>query len=231
MRGICGTVDLRAAACTNRAVRSEEHPMSKRSFVLIGALTAAMAVVPIVAQTNGKSTAIPKTPWGDPDLQGPWTSDDTWGVPFERARQFRDPCVPYGRRAQGPREAGRSVEAADRASERRPAFAREAPVGCPDQRRASRRCQRGARRGCAKRRFGAGSRAVRRICPQSFEANVSDCRSAERENPRIDARRQGKAGRHSRARQRRRKPARPRGKTGASMTAASRAASPAPSFR
>jgi hypothetical protein len=30
----------------------------------------------------------PKTEWGTPDLQGTWTSDDTWGVPFERPKQF-----------------------------------------------------------------------------------------------------------------------------------------------
>src|ERR1700748_1751999 len=33
-----------------------------------------------------------KTPWGDPDLQGTWTSDDTLGVPMERP-------VTYGTRA------------------------------------------------------------------------------------------------------------------------------------
>src|SRR5579872_4886664 len=58
--------------------------MSKRILVVIGAVTAAMAL----GQTNSKSTAIPKTPWGDPDLQGTWTSDDTWGVPFERPKNF-----------------------------------------------------------------------------------------------------------------------------------------------
>ena len=30
----------------------------------------------------------PRLPWGDPDLQGTWTSDDTWGVPFERPKTF-----------------------------------------------------------------------------------------------------------------------------------------------
>ncbi len=30
----------------------------------------------------------PKTPWGDPDLQGTWTSDDQRGVPFERPAKF-----------------------------------------------------------------------------------------------------------------------------------------------
>src|SRR5271163_1196191 len=40
------------------------------------------------AQKAGQSATDLKTPWGDPDLQGTWTSDDTWGVPFERPKQF-----------------------------------------------------------------------------------------------------------------------------------------------
>jgi hypothetical protein len=31
-----------------------------------------------------KSWAVPKTPWGDPDLQGTWTSDDCIGTPMNR---------------------------------------------------------------------------------------------------------------------------------------------------
>jgi hypothetical protein len=34
------------------------------------------------------SSAVPRTPWGDPDLQGDWTSQGELGVPFERAREF-----------------------------------------------------------------------------------------------------------------------------------------------
>ena len=30
----------------------------------------------------------PRTPWGDPDLQGVWTSDGEMGLPFERATQY-----------------------------------------------------------------------------------------------------------------------------------------------
>ena len=30
----------------------------------------------------------PKTAWGDPDLQGVWTSDDSYGVPFERPQLY-----------------------------------------------------------------------------------------------------------------------------------------------
>lgn len=37
---------------------------------------------------NAKAAAEAKTPWGDPDIQGTWTSDDTWGVPFERPKNF-----------------------------------------------------------------------------------------------------------------------------------------------
>src|ERR1700733_5244620 len=59
--------------------------MSKRIFVLMSALV--VLVVAIAGQTS-KTAAVPKTPWGDPDLQGPWTSDDTWGVPFERPANF-----------------------------------------------------------------------------------------------------------------------------------------------
>ena len=29
-----------------------------------------------------------RTPWGDPDLQGEWTSEGEYGVPFERPQQF-----------------------------------------------------------------------------------------------------------------------------------------------
>jgi hypothetical protein len=45
---------------------------------------------PKPASAATKTWSAPKTPWGDPDLQGTWTSDDTWGVPFERPAQFGD---------------------------------------------------------------------------------------------------------------------------------------------
>jgi hypothetical protein len=40
------------------------------------------------AQTTTKNWAPPKTSWGDPDLDGTWTSDDQYGVPFERPAKF-----------------------------------------------------------------------------------------------------------------------------------------------
>jgi hypothetical protein len=61
----------------------------------------ALAAVPLVAQTAGPSSKSavaskpgstpwtpPRTPWGDPDLQGVWTSDSAIGIPVERPAQF-----------------------------------------------------------------------------------------------------------------------------------------------
>ena len=43
-----------------------------------------------LGQTEGtvKNWTPPKTAWGDPDLQGVWTSNDSIGVPFERPRRY-----------------------------------------------------------------------------------------------------------------------------------------------
>jgi hypothetical protein len=40
----------------------------------------------ITAYNAGPPTAynVPRTPWGDPDLQGVWSSDDTSGIPMQR---------------------------------------------------------------------------------------------------------------------------------------------------
>jgi hypothetical protein len=64
--------------------------MNIRFFGLIAAIATA---APLLAQSpaaKGKTSSLTKTPWGDPDIQGTWTSDDTWGVPFERPTQFGD---------------------------------------------------------------------------------------------------------------------------------------------
>ena len=35
-----------------------------------------------------KPYTAPKTPWGDPDLQGVWSSDDTQGIPMQRPQNI-----------------------------------------------------------------------------------------------------------------------------------------------
>ena len=43
---------------------------------------------PAGAQTGRATAWNERTPWGDPDLQGEWTSEGEYGVPFERPAQF-----------------------------------------------------------------------------------------------------------------------------------------------
>src|SRR6185295_4868834 len=47
---------------------------------------------PLVVTAFGDKPApryvTPKTPWGDPDLQGVWSSDDNDGIPMSRPPQF-----------------------------------------------------------------------------------------------------------------------------------------------
>jgi hypothetical protein len=48
----------------------------------------APAAAPAARAAQAKPYSVPKTPWGDPDIQGVWTSDQSAGVPFERPAQF-----------------------------------------------------------------------------------------------------------------------------------------------
>src|SRR3954463_1163588 len=42
----------------------------------------------ISAQSSGKSYTAPRTPWGDPDLQGTYTNSDESGIPMARPAEF-----------------------------------------------------------------------------------------------------------------------------------------------
>jgi len=54
-------------------------------------LIAALPVMLLVATTLlGQNYTVPRTPWGDPDLQGVYTSDDSIGVRTERPEEFGD---------------------------------------------------------------------------------------------------------------------------------------------
>jgi len=43
---------------------------------------------PAHAQTNHDTSWRGRTPWGDPDLHGEWTTEGEYGVPFERPAQY-----------------------------------------------------------------------------------------------------------------------------------------------
>jgi hypothetical protein len=59
------------------------------SWSVSGQRAAAPPLV-ITAYNGGAAIpyTVPKTPWGDPDLQGVWSSDDTSGIPRERPKEL-----------------------------------------------------------------------------------------------------------------------------------------------
>jgi hypothetical protein len=75
------------------------------SVGLFAALAAAgtLVTIPVSGQGSGTPALVvtafggqkvdyktPRTPWGDPDLQGTWSSDDMSNIPMSRAQQFGD---------------------------------------------------------------------------------------------------------------------------------------------
>jgi hypothetical protein len=66
--------------------------MQRNLVVLVGAsaIAVALMLVPLFSLGQAANTAMPRTPWGDPDLQGTWSSEAELSVPFERPREFGD---------------------------------------------------------------------------------------------------------------------------------------------
>src|SRR5688500_19455868 len=81
--------------------------MTKRALIAVGIATvitivslgtvrllgqSASAPPLVITAYNGtapeKPYTAPKTPWGDPDLQGVWSSDDTQGIPMQRPQNI-----------------------------------------------------------------------------------------------------------------------------------------------
>jgi len=64
--------------------------------VIVAAHIGVHAQAPAPKPAAAKTAPVPKTPWGDPDLQGIWTSDSENGVPFERPSEFGEKQVVEG---------------------------------------------------------------------------------------------------------------------------------------
>ena len=59
------------------------------AFVALStAISSSQSAPPSNIAPIGKPYSIPRTPWGDPDLQGTYTTDNSIGVPLERPTQF-----------------------------------------------------------------------------------------------------------------------------------------------
>ena len=56
--------------------------------LMSSSLTARQAPAVAPARAAVATATVPRTPWGDPDLQGTWTSEAELSVPFERGREF-----------------------------------------------------------------------------------------------------------------------------------------------
>ncbi len=63
--------------------------ISIASALVALAIAGARAQQPSTGSSQGRYT-VPRTAWGDPDLQGIWPSTDMVGVPFERPANFGD---------------------------------------------------------------------------------------------------------------------------------------------
>jgi hypothetical protein len=61
--------------------------MRFRTFALAGGVIVAAVVAFAGIGTHAQTQSF-RTPWGDPDIQGIFTTDDELGVPFERPQQF-----------------------------------------------------------------------------------------------------------------------------------------------
>ena len=95
------------------------HLMSTRIILPAGVLAIAIGMSILSAASPASQPApgwaAPKTPWGDPDIQGLFTTDDELGVPFERPEQFgqRDTLTDEefaAREAQARRQAAADAE-------------------------------------------------------------------------------------------------------------------------
>ena len=76
------TIAVVSAIWTAEHVRAGDHP----STIARGALSKVEGQS--VSSPAQKNWQAPRTPWGDPDLQGTFTTDDELGVPFERPAQI-----------------------------------------------------------------------------------------------------------------------------------------------
>src|SRR4051812_49218291 len=74
--------------------RRSPSPVSRRAMTrLVTACSAVLgvavfAVTVISAQSGTRSYTAPRTPWGDPDLQGTYTNSNESGIPMARPAEF-----------------------------------------------------------------------------------------------------------------------------------------------
>ena len=89
------------------------------SFRRCGHVGRAAAASPAAGPASaGAAYTAPRTPWGDPDLQGMWPIDKLNGTPVQRPRDLRRPALPHRRRVRRARRAAARLERALRRGDR-----------------------------------------------------------------------------------------------------------------
>ena len=73
----------------------------------------------VITGSGGKAVEYkaPRTPWGDPDLQGVWSSDDLENVPMSRPAQFQDLYLDDAQFAQRQAQVDRGAKQRDTSAE------------------------------------------------------------------------------------------------------------------
>jgi len=73
----------------------------------------------VITAAEGKAVEYksPRTPWGDPDLQGVWSSDDLENVPMSRPAQFKDLYLDDAQFAQRQAQVDRGAKQRDTSAE------------------------------------------------------------------------------------------------------------------
>src|SRR4051812_23961392 len=67
------------------------YPSATRgSAMKITAFISGAVAIVLAVTAAAQAPKVLRTPWGDPDISGLFTTDDELGVPFERAPQFGD---------------------------------------------------------------------------------------------------------------------------------------------
>jgi len=73
----------------------------------------------VITGSGGKAVEYkaPRTPWGDPDLQGVWSSDDLENVPMSRPAQFKDLYLDDAQYAERQAQVDRGAKQRDTSAE------------------------------------------------------------------------------------------------------------------
>jgi hypothetical protein len=143
--------------------------MKLRVFATVGALAIVIGWLGVAVSGQAGYTA-PRTPWGDPDIQGLFTTDDELGVPFERDREIGTRTTLTDAEFAA-REATAARQAAADAEE---FVAPRAPAGGGGGGRGATGCESGGRRG------SWTSWALAGACSASIAADVDRHRPARR---------------------------------------------------